>query len=165
MLNLDINIKEIPDLDVAFFRRTGSYFEPQDHWEKLFQWASNNGLFPPHQSFIGISLDNPDLVESSKCRHDACVTIPEGFEIENHSDINFRKIDGGKFVVYTFYDNLEKLNLAYHYLYSEWLPNSEFDADFNRYNLEFTLNNPIEDPHGKLKVDLYVPIKERASAS
>ncbi len=35
---------------------------------------------------------------------------------------------------------------------------SEYDADYNRDNLEFCLNIVAEDLEGKLKVDLFVPI-------
>lgn len=156
---MKIEIKALPEFEVAFFRRTGSYFEPQDHWEKLMSWAFGNGLFPPHQSFIGISLDNPDLVEAQNCRHDACVTLPGGFDKEKHNDIDYKKIEGGRYALYRFYDSPDKLNLVYQYVFGEWLPTSNYEADFDRNNLEFSMNNPSEDPEGKAKVDLYVPIK------
>lgn len=76
---MKVIIKNLPSLEVAFIRRTGSYFEPQDHWGKLLNWSIENKLYPLEQSFIGISLDNPELVASHMCRHDACVTIPKNF--------------------------------------------------------------------------------------
>lgn len=160
---MNIVIKQLPECEVAFIRRIGSYFEPQDHWGNLTDWAIKNGLFPPQQSFIGISLDNPDLVESINCRHDACVTIPEGFDKEKHHDMQFKKLDGGQYALYQFYDIPEKFNSAYKYMFVEWLPNSDYEADYDRYNLEFGMNNPWEDPEGKLKIDLYVPIIKRIS--
>ncbi|MEK4029195.1 MULTISPECIES: GyrI-like domain-containing protein [Bacillaceae] len=156
---MNIKIKELPGFDVAFIRRTGSYFEPQEHWGKLIDWAANNGLFPPKQSFIGISLDNPSIVESHSCRHDACVTIPQDFETEKHKQVQFRKLAGGVYAVYSFCDAPEKLNAAYQYMFEDWLPRSVYQADYERHNLEFNLNNPAEDPEGKCKVDLYVPIR------
>ena len=156
---MEIEIKELPEYEVAFIRRIGSYFEPQDHWSKLINWAVHNDLFPPQQSFIGISLDNPDLVESQKCRHDACVTIPEDFEIEEHKEMQFRKLAGGLYALYPFYDTPEKLAFAYQYMFGDWLPKSMYQADDDRYNLEFNMNNPVEDPEGKCKVNLYIPIK------
>ncbi|WP_044642711.1 AraC family transcriptional regulator [Risungbinella massiliensis] len=158
---MKIVIKELPEIEVAFMRRTGSYFEPQVHWIKLTQWAVQNGLYPPHQSFIGISLDNPDLVENNLCRHDACVTLPKGFEKEKHHDVQFKNLDGGLYTVYPFYDTPEKLNAAYQYMFGQWLPNSDFDPDYDRHTLEFNLINPAEDPEGKCKVDLFVPIKNK----
>ncbi|PLR92032.1 AraC family transcriptional regulator [Bacillus sp. T33-2] len=160
---MTIVIKELPETEVAFIRRIGSYYEPQEHWGNLINWAINNGLFPPDQSYIGISLDNPDLVESKDCRHDACVTIPSGFDKENHSDMQFKTLDGGQYALYPFYDTPEKLNLAYEYMYGEWIPASEYEADYDRNNLEVNMNNPSEDPEGKCKVDLFVPVKKRTS--
>lgn len=85
---MNILIKNLSEMEIAFVRRTGSYFEPQEHWGKLIDWAISNGLYPPQQSFIGISLDNPDKIESKDCRHDACpipalppvmsIVFPEG---------------------------------------------------------------------------------------
>ncbi|MEC0014853.1 GyrI-like domain-containing protein, partial [Bacillus cereus] len=132
---MKVFIKKFPPLEVAYIRRTGSYFEPQDHWGKLLNWSIENKLYPPEQSFIGISLDNPELVASHKCRHDACVTIPENFDKEKHHDVQFKRLDGGTYGLYQFYDEPHKLSEAYQYMYAEWLPNSEYDADYDRDNL------------------------------
>ncbi|MFQ6335244.1 GyrI-like domain-containing protein [Bacillus sp. AF62] len=156
---MKVVIKKLPPLEVAYIRRTGSYFELQDHWGKLLNWSIENKLYPPEQSFIGISLDNPELVASHKCRHDACVTIPENFDKEKYLDVQFKRLDGGTYGLYQFYDEPHKLSEAYQYMYAAWLPNSEYDADYDRDNLEFCLNNVAEDLEGKLKVDLFVPIK------
>lgn len=156
---MKVGIKILPPFEVAFIRRTGSYFEPQEHWRKLLSWVNENKLYPLEQSFIGISLDNPELVESHKCRHDACVTIPENFDKEKYHDVQFKKLDGGLYALYHFYDKPHKLNVAYQYVYGEWLPNSEYDADYDRDNLEFCMNNVTEDLEGNLKIDLYVPVK------
>ncbi|TKI92161.1 AraC family transcriptional regulator, partial [Bacillus cereus] len=67
---------------------------------------------------------------------------------------------GGTYGLYQFYDEHHKLSEAYQYMYAEWLPNSEYDADYDRDNLEFCLNNVAEDLDGKLKVNLFVPIKK-----
>ncbi|WP_310735627.1 GyrI-like domain-containing protein [Cohnella herbarum] len=60
----------------------------------------------------------------------------------------------------TFYDTIDKLGIVYQSIFGQWLPNSEFDPD-DRDCLEFCMNNPFEDPEGKAKVDLYIPIKAR----
>ncbi|WHX98056.1 GyrI-like domain-containing protein [Neobacillus sp. DY30] len=161
---MNILIEELPEYEVAFFRHVGSYFEPNgEHWGKLLNWAINNGLLPPQQSFIGISLDNPDLVEGHNCRHDACVTIPDGFDKEIHKNMRFRKLDGGKYALYQYYGTPGMLNIGYKCMYEEWLPNSDYEPDYDRHNLEFSMNNPAEDPEGKSKVHLYVPVKKRIS--
>ncbi|KGR76265.1 AraC family transcriptional regulator [Ureibacillus sinduriensis] len=160
---MEVEVRELGNLEVAYIRRTGSYSEPQEHWGKLFNWALSNGLFPAQQAFIGISLDNPEVVEADRCRHDACVTIPEGFGKEKHPDIQYRTLDGGLYALHPFYDTPAKLNGAYQFMYGQWLPRSDYEADYARHSLEFNMNNPAEDPEGKCKVDLYVPIKRKVT--
>lgn len=43
---MKVVIKKLPPLEVAYIRRTGSYFEPQDHWGKLLNWSIENKLYP-----------------------------------------------------------------------------------------------------------------------
>jgi DNA gyrase inhibitor GyrI len=43
---MKVVIKTLPQFEVAFIRRTGSYFEPQDHWGNLLHWANENNLYP-----------------------------------------------------------------------------------------------------------------------
>lgn len=157
---MNISIKELPEYEVAFIRHVGSYLNTGETWGKLMEWSFQNNLFPPNQYFIGISLDSPDTVEEYACRYDACVTLPEGFEKENHSAVQFKKLPGGLYALYQFYDTNDKLAIAYQSIFGQWLPDSEYDAD-DRDCLEFCMNNPFEDPEGKSKVDLYIPIRKR----
>lgn len=159
---MNISIKELPDYEVAFVRHFGSYLDTFKAWESLGVWAGKNGLFPPEQYFIGISLDDPNSTEETECRYDACVTIPQAFKKENHSEVQFRILPGGLYGLYNFYDTIDKLAIAYQSIFGQWLPNSEYDPD-ERNCLEFCMNNPYDDPEGKAKVDLYIPIKPRTS--
>jgi len=76
--------------------------------------------------------------------------------------MQFRKLTGGLYALYPFYDMPEKLTSAYHYIFGDWLPKSIYQADNDKYNLEFNMNNPAEAPEGKCKVNLYAPIKQRS---
>lgn len=63
--------------------------------------------------------------------------------------------------MYPFYDTIEKFAIAYQVVYGQWMPGSEYDPD-DKPCLEFCMNNPFEDPDGKAKVNLYIPIKKKA---
>ncbi len=39
---MNIEVKELPKIEAAYIRRTGSYYEPQNHWGILIGWAINN---------------------------------------------------------------------------------------------------------------------------
>lgn len=160
-MNILIMELELPEYEVAYVRKVGSYLETGEAWKKLTRWAQKNGLYPPQSHFIGISLDDPSEVEEFACRYDACVTLPAGFKKESDPEVKFRKIPGGLYALYQFYDIPNKLAIAYQSIFGNWLPNSEYNAD-DRHCLEFCMNDPCEDPEGKCKVDLYIPIKKRA---
>lgn len=157
---MNITLRELSEYEVAYVRKVGSYLDTREAWEKLMRWAFKNELFPPKHYFIGISLDDPGTVDEYACRYDACVSLPEGFIKEENSEVQFKIIPGGLYALYQFYDTVDKLAIAYQSVFGQWLPNSDYDAD-DRECLEFCMNNPFEDPEGKCKVDLYVPVKER----
>ncbi|MCD9021421.1 AraC family transcriptional regulator [Cohnella silvisoli] len=157
---MNITIKELPSYEVAFVRHVGSYLDTWEAWDKLGQWAAHHELHPTSCFFIGISLDDPSNVEEYACRYDACVTVPEGFRKDQHPDIQYKQLSGGLYALHSFYDTIDKLAIAYQSLYVQWLPGSEYEAD-NRHCLEFCMNNPKQDPEGKAKVDLYVPVRRR----
>jgi AraC family transcriptional regulator len=158
---MNIVIKELPDYEVAYVRHVGSYLNTFEAWIRLGTWAARNKLLPTEQHFIGISLDDPNVTDEYDCRYDACVTIPYDFNKENHPEINFKNIQGGLYAFYQFYDTIDQLAIAYQNIYGQWLPESDFEPD-DRHCLEFCMNNPSNDPEGKAKVDLYIPIKKRS---
>ncbi|CAH0122149.1 DNA gyrase inhibitor [Paenibacillus sp. CECT 9249] len=157
-----ITITELPEYEVAYVRHVGSYMDTRVAWDKLGEWASRQGLTPHNQFFIGISLDDGNLVDEYACRYDACVTLPSGFEKHKHAThVQFQTLSGGMYALYSYYDTIDKFVLAYQNVFGLWLPNSEYEAD-DRPCLEFCMNDPASDPEGKCKVDLYVPLKKRA---
>lgn len=158
---MNITTEELPNFEVAYIRRFGNYFEPNTHWGRIMEWSFSKGLFPPAQDFIGISLDNPSLVTPENCRHDACVTLPSNFKKEVDENIKYRTLEGGLFALCTYYGEPQSLHHAFEQVYGVWLPESDFQPDFNRNNLEFSRNNPSDDLNGYAKVDLYVPIKQK----
>ncbi|CAM3862548.1 AraC family transcriptional regulator [Marinicrinis lubricantis] len=158
---MNIQIRELPDYEVAYVRHVGSYLETYHAWGQLGTWAAKNNLFPPSHYYIGISLDDPATTEEYACRYDACITIPSDFKKTENEEVRFQSLPGGLYALYSFYDAIDKFAIAYQVIYGQWLPSSEYDPD-DRYSLEFCMNNPTEDPEGKAKVDLYVPIRKRA---
>ncbi|GIO83950.1 hypothetical protein J25TS5_08820 [Paenibacillus faecis] len=161
--DMNISIRQLADAEVAYVRHVGSYLDTYQAWEKLGAWAAKNGLYPPERQFIGISLDDPSLVEEYACRYDACVTLPEEFDRAGHPDeIRFGTLQGGTYALYSFYDTVDQLGIVYQTLFGQWLPQSEYEAE-DKPCLEYCMNNPATDPEGKSKVDLYLPIKPKVN--
>ncbi|MGG6310421.1 AraC family transcriptional regulator [Paenibacillus macerans] len=158
---MQVTIEELPQMEVAYVRHVGSYLETYRAWEQLGAWAAEQGLFPPEQSFIGISLDDPGVTEEEACRYDTCVTVPGTLSHEDAPpEVQFKELPGGLYAKFCFYDTLDKFALFYQNIFGGWLPDSDYDPD-DRHCLEFAMNDPARDPEGKAKVDLYIPIKKR----
>lgn len=157
---MNISIRELEELEVAYVRHVGSYLETYKAWGQLGEWCGKHQFFPPKHMFIGISLDDPASTEESECRYDACVTVPDGFTKDDDSAVRYKTLPGGQYALYHFYDTIDKLGIAYQTIFGQWLPHSDYEPD-DRHCLEFCMNNPAEDPEGKAKVDLYIPVKAR----
>lgn len=157
--DMNVTIKELPEYRIAFFRHIGSYLNTGENWKRLLKWVEENKLFERNPSFIGISRDDPVKTEEGKCRHDACVTLPEGFiDATGCREVIYDTIASGKYAIYEFYDKIDRLALVYRTLYSEWLPQSEYEPD-TRPCLEINLNNPADDPEGKARCHICISIK------
>lgn len=156
--NMNVTVKDFPPKRAAYFRHTGSYLETGGNWQKLLAWVGSHGLFRPGAEFIGISLDDPETTEEDECRHDACITLPEGFNENAHSGASYQTLPGGLYAVYRYYDTIDKLLLSFRSLYLQWLPESGYEAD-DRPVMEINLNNPAEDPEHKTKCDICIPVK------
>ncbi|TYP71821.1 AraC family transcriptional regulator [Paenibacillus methanolicus] len=157
---MNIEVMELPSCNVAYVTHVGSYLDTYKAWGTLGAWAENHRLFPPGQQFIGISLDNPGVVDEDGCRYEACVTVPDELLAagSGNSQVAYQMLPGGLFARYKFYDTIDKFAFAYQSVYGGWLPDSGYEPD-DRHALEFCMNNPATDPEGKAKVDLYVPIR------
>lgn len=160
--DMNITIKELPDFEVAYVRHVGSYLDTYLAWNKLGEWAAKHNLFPPNHQFIGISLDDPSVTAEFACRYDACVTIHSSFEKNSdEAEIMYKTLPGGLYALYQFYDTVDRFAIAYQVVFGQWLPNSDYIPE-DKPSLEFSMNNPAQDPEGKAKIDLYVPIRKRA---
>ena len=86
------------------------------------------------------------------------MTLPAGFAETEEDGVQYATLPAGKYGEHLFYDTIDKLAIAYRALYSEWLPQSGRELA-DRPPLEINLNNPAEDPEGKSKCLVCVPIK------
>lgn len=155
---MNVRIEEFPDRRIAFFRHVGSYLDTAGNWSRLLGWVGSKNLFASRPLFIGISQDDPATTEEEACRHDACVTLPAGFEELPAEGLAFGTIPAGTYAVYEFHDTIDKLAIAFKALFGEWMPQSGYEMD-DRPVLEINHNDPAEDPEGKSRCSLCLPVR------
>ena len=155
---MDVEIKTIEPMRVAFVRHVGPYDQVGIAWEKLCMYLGKEGLIGPQSRFIGICYDDPEVTAPEKIRYDACVTVDDNFVPPE--DIAVQTIGGGEYAVTTHLGPYNKLGETYSKLYGQWLVNSgrEFRSEPC---MEFYLNDPDGTEPEDLVTDICLPLKPK----
>lgn len=156
-----VEVKEMPEMHVAYVRHIGPYQGDAELFESLFdklmRWAGPRGLLRfPETQVVAVYHDDPKITEEQKLRTSACITIPKGTPVEG--EIGAMDIPEGKFAVARFEITSDEFQDAWDMLYGGWMPESGFQPD-DRPCYELHHNNPKEHPDNKHVLDICVPVR------
>jgi len=157
----NVEVKDIPEMHVAYLRHIGPYAGDEQLFGNLFNrlctWAGPRGLLRfPETKFVTIYHDNPDITDETKLRTDVCITIPLDAQVDG--EIGKATIPAGKYAIAHFEIMPDQYGDAWNAVYGGWLPESGYQPD-DRPCFELYLNDPKEHPEGKHVVDIYAPVK------
>jgi len=156
-LQYKIEVKELPELTVAYARHVGRYNQIGEAFERLGRWAGPRGFYAdPKALSLAVYHDSPESTPEAKLRSSACVSVSPGTEVSG--DINLMTIPGGKFAVAHFEISKEQFGEAWDALMGEWFPSSGWQPD-DRMCYEVYLNDPDKHPEGKFIVDICEPVR------
>ncbi len=124
-------------------------------WDKLIDWAINNGIKQGQQKRFAFAYDNPAVTPVDKCRYKASVVVDE--EVQVKSPFSLSEIPKGKYAVLYYKGSPEEAIKAQLSIYSDWLPNSGFEPD-DFPMLERYLNDARVD--GFVEMEIHVKLKE-----
>jgi AraC family transcriptional regulator len=152
-----IEVKELPELHVAYVRHIGPYNRVGEAFGRLMRWAGPRGLlrFPETKS-LAVYRDSPEVTEADKLRSDACITVPEGTKVDG--EVGLLRIPGGKFAVGRFEIAANEFGEAWNVLMGGWLPGSGWQPD-DRMCYELYLNDHEQHPQKKFVIDICEPVK------
>ena len=158
--HINAEVKEMPEMTVAYVRHVGDYKGNQELFGKLIgklmKWAGPRGLLQKKDmQLISVYYDDPDITDDDKLKLDVCITIPNNFEVDG--EIGKMTISGGKYVVARFELKADEFSNAWNILYKDWLPKSGFQPD-DKPCYELCHNDPKEHPEGKHVVDICIPV-------
>jgi AraC family transcriptional regulator len=156
-VKIDVEVKELPELEVVYVRHIGPYQGIGQAFEKLMKWAGPRGLVRfPATKVLSVYHDNPDITEADKLRSDACITVPPDTKAEG--EIGRMTIPGGKFAVAKTEISQDQFADAWNALMRDWLPESGYQPD-DRLCYEVCLNDPKSHPEGKFIIEICEPIR------
>ena len=157
-INKSTEVKELPEMTVAYVRHIGPYKGDSKLFEKLFTrlftWAGPRGLTgQPGMKSLIIYHDDPEVTEAEKLRVSVSIPVPENTKVDG--EIGKMTVKGGKYLVARFELSPDKFQEAWSWVFGTWFPTSGYQPDdgpaFEIY--------PEECAKEKCVVDICVPVK------
>ena len=148
----------ISDRDVVFIPVTGEYggTEVTEAWDELGDFVLKNRLLGWRSDVFSIYYDDPDVIEPHLCRSDICVAIRK--KIAPNGRISFKKLSGGKYVVFRYRGPYEFLFDLYNHIYKEWVLKSNVRLS-NMPSFEKYLNFSHQTKPENLLTEIYIPVE------
>jgi AraC family transcriptional regulator len=125
-------------------------------WERLLSFANKQQIHSDEVEYIGVYHDDITVTESDKLRSDICLSINK--PVKPQGEIGVKEIPGGKYAVFLYEGPFNSASMIYDAIFANWLPNSGYEIrDLPIY--EKYLTDPLETGTGKLKTEVYLPLK------
>jgi len=160
-LQVDVEVKEMPELNVAYVRHIGPYKGDSMLFENLFKklmaWAGPRGLLKfPETQCLSVYHDSPEITDEDKLRTSVCITVPGDTEVAG--EVGKMTVPGGSFAVARFEIDPDRYGEAWNAIFNAWLPESGFQPD-DRLCYELYQNDPNQHPEHKHIFDICVPVR------
>lgn len=154
--NMNVTIKKLPPLRVAFMRQVGPYDHAGKLWERFTMLLGKEGMLGGDTQFIGICHDDPAVTAPNRIRYDACVTVDA--EFRPRGEIGLQEIPRGDYAVLTHFGPYARLGESYAALLGQWLPRSGRTLRAAPC-FEVYFNSPEETEPGDLITDIHAPLE------
>ena len=152
-----VEVKELPELTVAYIRHRGSYSKIGEAFGRLLRWAGPRGLFNrPDARTLAIYHDDPDVTPESKLTSSACLSVPPGTDVSG--EVGLMNVPGGLFAVCHCEISEDQFHEVWNWLMADWFPSSGYQPD-DRMCYELYLNDPKTHPEKKFILDICEPVK------
>ena len=155
---MDVKIKTLEPIHLAFVRHIGPYADCGSAWNRLCKHLGPLGLLGPNTRFVGVCYDDPEVTPSDKIRYDASAVVDESFQPAGA--VGKQTIEGGDYAVTMHRGPYEKLHETYAALYGQWLPSSGRECS-TAPSLEFYLNDPERTKPDDLLTEIHAPLKSK----
>ena len=159
-MELQVDVKQLSPIPVAYVRHVGPYKGNAALFEKLFGrlcgWAGPRGLLGPGARFLSIYHDNPEITEAQRLRLDVALQVPAETRVEG--EIRRQTLEGGAYAMARVKVPPERYMEAWDSLMGGWLPSSGYQPD-DRPCFEIYHNDPKTDPEGLHDVELCLAVR------
>jgi AraC family transcriptional regulator len=156
-ITMDIQLRTLDPLRVAFVRHLGLYQECGSAWQKLTAWAGSRGLLGAEAVCLGVGHDDPAVTEPARIRYDACIVVPDGTPVEG--GIGIQILPGVEHAVALHRGPYELLPAVYQEVIGRWIPSQGRTIDRERSSpYEIYRNDMRTTPSADLLTEVRVPV-------
>jgi AraC family transcriptional regulator len=156
--NMDIRIEEAPVYKVIAVRHSGPYYEIGSAFGKVFQWAGQNHV--PIEGSIGIYYDDPGVTPPDQLTSDACVVVPQEYELPENTDpfVRLTTIGGGLHAIARHEGSYKGLTDAWAKFLGQAIPSTGKEIAYGP-SFEVYVNDCSQVAEADLLTDLYQPVE------
>lgn len=147
-------IVKMPDLESFYIRNKGYNTNVRETWQKLHTWVLNNNI--ENYTQIALLHDNPTITPLSECQYIACIVLEENITPVNNRLPNF-KISNGVYAKFDFQGKHGDMLRFIHWVYHEWLLQSEYETTTKPSYVIYHKNNFLSDDN-TFDVSFYISI-------
>lgn len=123
---MEYQIEMIPSYRIAYMRRVGPYGPDNIKvMAKIKQWARERNLLGS-AIFFAIPQDNPQTTLPEHCRFDACIVIPNDYQVDD--SVFEGNLSGGKYLMFEVSHTAEDIQKAYPLVFQS-LQSSGYEMD------------------------------------
>jgi AraC family transcriptional regulator len=153
--NMDVQIKNMPELHVATIRHIGPYNQIPQAFARLGEVAARSNLFGPETAMLAIYHDDPETTPPAELRSDAALVIAADAKVPQ--GLGEERLPGGRYACTTHVGPYEALGDVWARFMGEWLPRSGHRMTEGK-SYEIYRNTPADVPKEKLVTELYIPL-------
>ncbi len=156
-----VEIVNLARVRLAAWPHRGNYNSIGDSFQKITAWAVGRQLIAPQTNMFGLYYDDPSSKPVADLRSDACIQVPEDFELSpTDMPVHLTYSTGGCCARVVFTGPYAELHTAYRWLYEVWLSLSGYEPN-DQPPMEVYLNDPRSLPPAKWRTAICIPLADK----
>lgn len=154
---MQVTILDLPPASVACQRHIGPYGPAiSAFWrDTVAPWMQSHGL--SDATCYGIGHDDPSITPPDKCRYDACVAVPDGFQSAGRASLI--TLPGGRYAVAQFKGPSSAIAETWTRMTREWLPASGLQWDERPCFERFSAATAMDPATGEFTCEICIPVR------
>ncbi|HQR73822.1 MAG TPA: AraC family transcriptional regulator [Sulfurovum sp.] len=123
--HIEPTIVDMPEFHSYYIRNRGYNVNMKHIWQKLQTWVFSNRI--THFKQIALFHDNPTITPLSECQYVACI-VPEDEQKIDSDRLPQFNVASGVYAKFDLKGEAGDLLKFTHWVYHEWLPQSEYET-------------------------------------